>query len=137
MSENNLWNRLRSKGIFEEATRHEDKLANGIADLSFVCGGRHGWMELKFVAMWPKRKDTVVRVPHFTTAQREFLETKGRCGGNTWLFMQVEDDHLLFSWQNVGWIGHSDKESLLIAADFAWIKRMNYKQLKEALCASS
>ena len=48
MSEAGLWSTMR-QGMarnWREATRHEDSLQKGIADVSFVgIDGRHGWIE--------------------------------------------------------------------------------------------
>lgn len=134
MSEANVWNKLRTNMKWDEATRHEDKLQRGIADVSFCLDGHHGWMELKHLNDWPARASTVVRCPHFTVDQIEFLEAKGRGAGHTWLFMQVGGDHLLFAWNNIRVIGESTKQGLIDASHSCWIgRRLDYGELLKSL----
>jgi hypothetical protein len=136
MSERNLWNKLRKNMIpkhWDEATRHEDKLSSGIADVSFCQAGHHGWMELKHVHLWPIRETTIVRIPHYTDAQRQFLRDKGRNAGNTWLFLQVDRDHLLFDWIAAQTVGNITQSHLEEIASFTWRKKLDYLELQMAL----
>ena len=138
MSEKAMWSTMRVKMAqghhWREATRHEDKLAKGIADVSFVSeDARHGWMELKQVDEWPKRESTIVRVEHFTTDQLHWLQRKGKAGGNTWLFMKVERDWLLFYWNQIELIGQINRADLERAATCVWRGRMNWSELGAAL----
>jgi len=118
-----MWSALRTRmSAHWQADRHEDKLALGVADVSFACGGRHGWMELKQADAWPARPDTVLRLPHFTTDQRLWLRTKGKAAGNTWLMLNVGDagrEWLLFSWAALDVVGTSPRAKLY---DFAVLR---------------
>lgn len=119
MSEGNMWARLRERmePYWREATRHEDKLHRGIADVSYVSqGGHHGWIELKYLREYPKRAGTPVRIDHFTSDQRYWLKRKGAAGGYTWLLLQVQGSrlHLLFHWNRLEGIGQT-----LTAAELA------------------
>lgn len=110
-----------------EATRHEDKLQAGIADVSFVTSipdryeGAHGWMELKKVELLPVRESTIVRLPHYTDAQRIFLLQKGQHAGMTFLLLQAERDYLLFNWEAAQSVGHLTTADLYAKAD--WISQ--------------
>lgn len=138
MSEKAMWSTMRKAMAlgkhWREATRHEEKLAKGIADVSFVGNDyRHGWMELKQLDAWPKRESTIVRVEHFTKEQKFWLQRKGKAGGNTWLFMKVERDYLLFYWTRLERIGQVNKDELLRDASVVWSKRMNWEELGTVL----
>lgn len=107
-----------------EATRHEDKLQPGIADVSFVTSipdhyeGAHGWMELKHLSLLPVRPSTIVRLPHYTDAQRIFLLQKGQHAGMSFLLLQAERDYLLFNWEAAQSVGHLTTADLYEKADF-------------------
>lgn len=135
MSESALWRTMRKRmnPHWNEATRHEDKFASGIADVSFVCGGYHGWMELKQIDAWPKRASTIVRCKHYTDAQRIFLKNKGRYGGHTWLFVKIARHYLLFNWTEAQDFGTLNKEDTLKLAGFVWHNRMNWEELAHVL----
>jgi hypothetical protein len=134
MSEANLWAKIRERMAhkWDEATRHEDKLNPGICDVSFVAGGRHGWVELKKI-QWPKRAGTIVRCKHYTPEQRNFLKRKGRAGGNTWLFVQIGRDHLLFDWERAQQFGELNTEETLALANHVWRSRMDWDEFAEIL----
>lgn len=135
MSESNLWAKLRTNMVgtyWSEATRHEDKLSRGIADVSFCQEGRHGWMELKWVADWPARDSTIIRIPHYSTEQKAFLDIKGKAGGNTWLFLQIGSDHLLFDFQAAQTVGDVPKAELIDLAEGGyWERRLKYDELAQ------
>lgn len=134
--ESNLWNRLRRnmRDLWGAPQRHEDSITAGIADVSFACGGRHHWMELKYLDEWPKRATTVVRVEHFTNEQRSWLRAKGEAAGDTWMLLQVEDELLLFDWQAaVERVGHATREELISIAAWTGGRKADYQTLAETL----
>lgn len=63
--------------------RIENVLEEGTPDVNYTLNGVGGWIELKDLAGWPARADTVVRVPHYTPEQRRWHEkwcaARGRC----------------------------------------------------------
>lgn len=140
MSENAFWHTLGKQMKLHEgwrqATRHEDKLNLGICDVSFVNNARaHGWIELKKLHEWPKRESTIVRLRHFTDAQRIFLKEKGEAGGNCWLLLKVYRDVLLFDWWDAYYhVGYVNKERLLDLAAGYWPGKMDYSDLGFKLC---
>lgn len=134
MSEKAFWRTLSKNMVkaraWKEATRHEDKLQLGIADLSFVSNsGTHGWMELKKLHEWPKRSSTIVRVPHYTEHQRIWLKKKGDAGGNTWLLIKVGRDVLLFDWHVAQRVGEMIQKDMFSTARAYWIGKMDYDEL--------
>lgn len=135
MSETNMWRNMRKRmhPYWEQATRHEDKFASGIADVSFVCNGMHGWLELKKIDAWPKRKNTIVRCRHYTPEQRNFLRAKGRAGGNTWLFVKIGREYLLIDWVRADLFGTLNSEDTRALAEYSWSNRMNWEELGHVL----
>lgn len=137
-AEGNLWARLRTNMVgkyWYEATRHEDKFAKGIADVSFCQAGAAGWMELKHVSQWPARERTLVRIPHYSDEQKEFLEKKGKGMGNTWLFIQVESDFLLYDHKAAQFLPDRTKTEMVELATFFYERRLDYAQFAHDMVA--
>ncbi len=135
MSEAGLWKKMRNnmRRYWDEATRHEDTANIGVADVSFCIGGRHSWMELKHLAAWPKRPSTIVRCAHYKPEQWNFLLSKGRAGGYTWLFVQIGSDHLLFHWKQAKHFGTLNTEDTKRMATKVWLKKMDWRELADIL----
>jgi hypothetical protein len=106
MSESNMWRFLAQKfkryghGDWQ---RIEDSISMGIPDVNFCIDGVEGWIELKEIPAWPKRKDTIVtfRSP-WTKEQRFWARKRGQHNGNIWLLVRVFDtkEYLLFWWKD-------------------------------------
>lgn len=84
--------------------RHEDKFSVGIPDISFGLGGKNGWIELKYLKKWPKLGD-IVKIPHFTSQQKNWIYKRQKIGGNCWLLLQIKVEFLLFKGDDVTTIG--------------------------------
>lgn len=135
MSEAGLWAVLR-KGMaphWQAADRHEDKLQRGVADVSFAIAGHHHWMELKKVDAWPKLEATPLRIRHYTDEQRYWLTRKGKAGGNTWLFVQVARDYLLFDWRAAPLVGNIPRAELLGRCCGVWSPRVDWEAMAAVL----
>ena len=109
---------LHEKGVL--TTHHEDMLNAGVPDLSYSGGAVHGWIELKWLEAWPKREDTIVRIPHYTKEQKHFLLTRGRAGGRCWLLLRAGKDHFLFDHERAQQVGGLIFNELLITARERW-----------------
>lgn len=139
MSEAGLWSTMRvqmgKNRYWKEATRHEDSLQKGIADVSYVSKNEnHGWIELKKLKSWPVRESTIVRIDHYTDDQRIWLKQKGRAGGYTWLFLQVGRDYLLFDAYHCQDVGKLNRDELLARAFGVWWGKMDWAELGDFLC---
>jgi len=100
LPEQRLWDYLR-RGMAGrwDAQRHEDRLAVGVPDLSYGCGGADGWIEMKAASRWPARESTPLRV-ELRPGQRAWLAARARAGsGRCWILLRVGSgrsaDHLL------------------------------------------
>ncbi|MCK5020802.1 MAG: hypothetical protein KAS32_27520 [Candidatus Peribacteraceae bacterium] len=97
----------------------ENSAYPGTPDVSYIGG----WIELKYAKTWPVRKDTALRLPHFTPQQRVWLTEHWVSGGAAWLCVEVSKtrDWLVFdgiSARHVGRDGYH-KEALFNLASFA------------------
>ena len=77
----------------------ENSCCVGTPDMCVLHNGVYAWVENKHLPAWPKRPATPVRVAHFSWEQKLWLLLHGEAGGLGWLFIQVDDDYLLFDWR--------------------------------------
>ncbi len=74
----------------------ENPISPGCPDIEYVGG----WIELKYLEHYPKRKYiTVIRVPHFKDIQRHWIKKRTRAGGTVYVLIRVEDDWFLLPGQ--------------------------------------
>lgn len=85
----------------QDATSVENPACPGTPDVQHI----DGWLELKFLETWPKRKETTVRIEHFSPQQRVWLlrrhmacKKRGTRHGQVFLLLYVAEtkEHLLF-----------------------------------------
>jgi hypothetical protein len=118
--------------------RHEDIAARGIPDVSYALHLAHrhiqGWIELKVIKAWPKRKDTIVKIPKFTKVQRAWLRRRGALVGNCYFLLRVEEDftHLLFDWSEIELQDTRTKAQLILLHD-CWPGPIDFEELAERL----
>lgn len=110
----------------------ENPAQPGTPDVNYV----EGWIELKKLDAWPKSKDAVVTISHFTPQQRNWLTLRRRRGGRAFLLLQVKDEWLLFDGlvaaESVGRVPRAQLEYL---AARHWRKGLRAEELKEMLQA--
>jgi hypothetical protein len=102
------------------ATRHEDLMTQGIPDRSFGARGVQGWIELKALPTWPKRKDSPVSIHHYTQEQKAWLFGRGRQGARCWLLVVVKETNtwMLFNWIVAQEVGGLTRLQMLERADY-------------------
>lgn len=103
----------------------------GTPDVSYIGG----WIECKWIRDWPKRAKTPVRLG-LRDEQRFWLQLHGRCGGTSWLLVQVEkgQEWLLIPGAVAAIIvGSATKRELLEAAVARWIGRKFDEELYKCL----
>lgn len=86
----------------------ENRVAVGMPDYCYI----YGWIELKHLKAWPKRASTLVRLPHFTPKQRQWLIDHWNLGGKSWVLLQVDKEWLLFPGCYARHIGHVHRQHL-------------------------
>lgn len=95
----------------------ENPCRPGTPDVNYI----EGWIELKWVEKWPARKDTPVRLPHFTPQQKLHLRRRWHMGGNAYLLLQVEQDWFLFNGEEAAKIvGQANRLQLIQSAQASW-----------------
>jgi len=131
MNESGVWQYLR-KGMMGSGwhvTRIESSAGNGVPDVSYGIPGISGWIELKYIVNWPVRATTKVKLP-LRPEQKYWIKARGELAGNVWVFIRIEDDFFLLSWEEAldaydGW----DKETWLCLQAGVWSKRVNFEEL--------
>lgn len=97
----------------------ENPCRPGTPDVNYI----EGWIELKWLADWPKRATTTVRIEHFTPQQRVHLARRWEMGGNAYLLLQVAQDWLLFTGDIAARIvGRATRSELEAAAKAQWVR---------------
>jgi hypothetical protein len=113
---------------------HEDKLTQGVPDLSFT----NGWLELKYRAAWPRKPHDAVTVPHFTPQQRQWARRRAAAGQPCWCLLQVkaagDAEYLLFGEGYWRWLGELPRAGLYVKAHGrVWESSVNFPALLGAL----
>jgi hypothetical protein len=122
-NESDLWTQVKRalKHPRHDVHRVENSVSLGYPDVDYCLDGATGWIELKRRPAWPKRASTIVKLPHYTQAQRQKLVKRGQCGGLAFLLVQVADDYLLFDWVAAAGVGLAwTRVELFIHARCAW-----------------
>lgn len=116
LSEQKMWDRLRDamqgRWTYE---RIENKVTKGTPDVAFSMEGKRGWIELKVLEAWPRKRQLPVRIPHFTREQKRFLSLHHRNGGGGcffFLLVSETNEYLLFSGSRVGAIGFLSRDEM-------------------------
>lgn len=135
MSESDLWTKLKNgMGDRWDAQRHEDKFQLGIPDVSFGLPGVNGWIELKFLKEYPKRRDSVIRIEHYTENQRQWLYRRWKMAGHVFLLIQISNEFFLFTGQEMALLGNvGNREWYIDRALWYWKKKINFDQLTQLL----
>jgi len=101
MDERGMWKGLQPilAYLSLDPVRVENGLDRGTPDANYT----HGWIELKYLERWPKRAETLVRLPKLTPWQCAWLKRRWAAGGLCWLIVRVGQEWFVFS----GWVAHS------------------------------
>lgn len=104
MAESDVWHRLRDAGRkFGHFERIENMVGRGRPDVNYCVAGVEGNIELKQIARWPKRAETVVEVDHFTPQQRIWIRTRLSAGGRVYILLEVVHPSPLYVLLPGGW----------------------------------
>ena len=94
--------------------RVENAVHPGTPDVNIL----DSWIELKAIAGWPARQQTLVRLTKYTPQQRVWLLRRWRAGGGAWLALYVASSRLwyLFDGEAAQTIGKVPQFELVNAA---------------------
>lgn len=142
MNESAFWQRIR-KGLQNPPHTHlvriENAIYSGTPDVSFCIDGHatatEGFMELKYLLEWPKRERTVIRVPHFTPAQRTWLHDRHMAGGKGFVCMGISKSTFLFEGLDAAmYLGKDWNRADMQGEALAfWDGRIDWDEFKEEL----
>jgi hypothetical protein len=78
--------------------RVENRVNVGTPDVNYalLAGRGEGWIELKHLDAWPARAETIVRLDHVTTQQRNWWRERARAGGNVFVMLRVGHTYAVF-----------------------------------------
>jgi len=124
--------------------RVENNVALGFPDVVYTLRdslmpklGTAGYIEFKYVESWPQKPKTLVRIPHFTPKQRNFIRTNGRLAPfRCWLFIQIGEDYVLYYKDNIDLVGKLNKEMTLLHAYHYWLGGVSARKLARILTMS-
>ena len=103
---------------------------SGIPDINTA----YGWIEMKYVASWPKRKETPVRLHRYTSYQKDFLLEREKAGGKAYLMVKVgRMQWFLFKAQEAQVIGDVAKDLFIKLSYFRMTQGFNAKELIRCL----
>lgn len=95
------------KGMGWDAMPVENKAHDGTPDLNavrtfeskvnmFATKCVEIWVEFKIVEEWPKKRDTPIRIRHFTPQQKAWFKLRIAHNSNCFIIVQIEEEHFLY-----------------------------------------
>lgn len=90
MTESDLWAKIRESHDDVFWQRIETSTAVGVPDTYFAYDGFVAWCELKWLDKPPK-KDIIIKIHHYTLAQRTWLYDNMKNGGHSLLCLGFKD----------------------------------------------
>lgn len=137
MAEKTLWAYLKNgmRPYWEHATRHEDTVSTGIADVSYYLNG-NGWIELKEVKVLPKRDSTGITLGQWHKnfgAQRHFLvKRKG------FLLIRINApyrEYILLDWEHLPPFELEQRWTYfdLLGNGHVWAGKIDFKRLAKLI----
>lgn len=131
MKESSFWRSLK-KGLEKASNnkiflqRIEDKFAKGIPDVHYCYGGESGWIELKWLAKYPKK----ITCKHFTAHQKLWLFNYwNNYHGRSWLLLRIKKDTYLIPGYAVQALHMNDVDFLPTLSDYYVIGKIDYDAL--------
>jgi hypothetical protein len=76
----------------KDPVRVENAVGPGTPDIYYIPG----WIESKRLPMWPKKADSVVKVPKYVPEQRAWHVRHRAAGGTVYVAIEVESTFFLF-----------------------------------------
>ena len=89
MSEHTFWALLRAS-LDLNMDRVENKVMKGMPDVHFIKDGVSGWLELKFLKGWPRKRMPV----GLKLNQVMWLDEYAKNGGRCWILIRIGRDFI-------------------------------------------
>jgi hypothetical protein len=101
--------------------RHEDKYVSGVPDISYCLSkNKHGWLELKYIDVNKIKPKQIINIPHFTSEQKNWLESRGEIGCKCYLLLFVDDVFVTIPWFNLTFINKTKWEHIWKISKYTW-----------------
>lgn len=111
-----------------DAIAVENPAHPGTPDVNYVGG----WIELKSADRWPARRETPLRLDHFTNVQRIWIRRRARHGGLVHVLLRVGQEWLLFSAEVAAAnLGEATRDALYECAARTWPRTPTDRELLE------
>lgn len=138
MAEKSLWSTLRKnmRG-YGHWIRIENTVGKGTPDVN-GCFKHNGmevdaWIELKALEDWPVRATTPVRLPHFTSEQKQWLLDRALAGGRAFLFVRVSREYFLFTAARAQTVEQLTREQWMTTAHAYYKNRVQWEHFRSKL----
>ena len=89
MSEKSFWVLIRTS-LKLKMYRVENRVMKGMPDIHYVKNGKSGWIELKYLANWPKTRVTIGLKKNQVFWLKEYGKNKGKC----WVLVRIDRDYM-------------------------------------------
>ena len=90
MSEKSFWALIRKK-LPLKMYRVENKVMKGMPDIHYIKDGQSGWIELKYIDKWPKKRIAI----GFKLNQSLWAKEYTAKGGRSWILIRAERTHII------------------------------------------
>jgi hypothetical protein len=87
MSEKNFWTLIRNN-LGLKMWRVENRVMKGMPDIHYLKDGKSGWIELKYLSKWPKKRFSTGFKLNQAFWARNYCKEKGK----SWILIRVERD---------------------------------------------
>jgi|TARA_R110000803_G_scaffold51919_7_gene107074 hypothetical protein len=91
MSEHNFWKYVRSSLPGIKMYRVENRVSEGMPDIHYIRNGSSGWVELKYLADWPKRNNIKIGL---RLNQSFWLDEYKKLDGRCWIMIRIGTDFI-------------------------------------------
>jgi hypothetical protein len=89
MSEHSFWTLVRNN-LGLKMYRVENRVMKGMPDVHYIQDGKSGWIELKYIADWPRKRIASGLMLNQAMWLQEYVEHKGRC----WVLIRIGRDFI-------------------------------------------
>ena len=89
LSESNFWVLIRNS-LDLKMYRVENRVMKGMPDIHYIRDGVSGWIELKYLPEWPKKRVSSGLMLNQCLWLKEYDERKGRC----WILIRIDRDFI-------------------------------------------